>query len=164
EPAGGAPIITGDQPPQVLKGLVSGSATLVGTLSPLVLDVSGQIKGHEVDVLQRHVGDLAAELTGFVNSDRVDLRTSTLKLLDGDATLKDVHATGFVADQVTATTTLRNGQFAIAPIRLQRGDGRGELHAAINLNDVRHLTAGAALTAWPIDVPGSFAHVDAWVD
>ena len=228
EPSAGTLVLAGDQPPQVLKGLVSASASLVGTLSPLLLDVTGQLKGHEVDVLERHVGDLAAELSGFVNADRVDVRTNTLKVLDGDwnlegiylldtdtaevslgvkdlalkqlgnfvgdadltgslsgqwnvympalsfeknalemdgnATLKDVHAIGFIADQITATTKLRNGQFAIDPIRLQRGDGRGEMHAAINLNDVRHLTAGASLTAWPIDVPGSFAHVDAWMD
>lgn len=228
EPPTGALLISDQQPPQVLKGALSGSTTLVGTLNPLLLEVIGQVKGHEVDIFQRHFGDIAVNLSGSVNSDRADVRTDTLRLLDGDwnleaqymlqtdamdlilgvknlsvkevgtlagrddlggsmsgqwhvylpalrfeknalvmhgdATLDNVKAPGFSADEITATTSLQNGQFTINPIRMRRGEGRGELHASVNLNDLRHYVAGAALTAWPIDVPGSVAHVDAWVD
>ena len=227
EPAAGAVILAADRPPQVLRGSLSGSTTMVGTLSPLLLDVTGQVNGHEVDMWRRHIGDISLQLAGDINFDRALIKTQTLRLLDGNwdmtadyllqsdslnltvgvkdlslkevgtlagrtdlkgsldgkwdfylpalrfeknavavrgiATLKNVSANAFNADQITATTTLANGSFSIDPIEMIHGNGRGQAHAQVNLNDLRHYIAGAELKAWPLDLPDSLAHVDLWV-
>ena len=69
EPPVAAATATEQKTPQILHGLLSGSTTMVGTLSPLLLEVTGQAKGREVDIFQRHLGDIAMNLSGLINGD-----------------------------------------------------------------------------------------------
>ena len=91
------------------------------------------------------------------------LDTSVVKLTGG-ATLNDVRGPGFAADTISLTTKLEDNQFTVDPITLKRGNGSGTLRMSVSLTDLRHLAAGANLTAWPVEIPGSPARVDVWVE
>src|SRR5262249_30721981 len=80
--------IARDQASRFLRGAFSGSLSVGGTLSPLLLDVTGQANGREVLVAQRTIGDLEMHLAGRVDGERADIKSDKLSILGGDWSLE----------------------------------------------------------------------------
>ncbi len=72
------------QTAELLHGTLQGNASVEGTLAPALLEIKGTLKGREVDVFERHVGDIVMAINGDLDSDRLDLRTDHLQLFGGN--------------------------------------------------------------------------------
>ncbi|HWE92715.1 MAG TPA: hypothetical protein VG269_01965 [Tepidisphaeraceae bacterium] len=64
-------------------------------------------------------------------------------------------------DVAQATLALDQGRLTVDPIKIGRGDGRGQLRFAMDLNNPRHIETGATVAAWPFDAPGG-GRADVW--
>jgi len=75
-------------------------------------------------------------------------------IVSGGASIRNLAASYFAADEATFRTQMREGTLTIDPIRLSRGrDYRIDAHADLNLGRWRQVHAGVNLTNWRIDVP-----------
>jgi hypothetical protein len=72
-------------------------------------------------------------------------------------------ASYLAADDVTFTTSVKDGIFKIDPLRLTRGNyGKIEAHAQVALDQWRQPTASVAFTAFPIDIPAEALQLQLW--
>jgi hypothetical protein len=68
----------------IVGGAIRGNVELVGMLSPLQVELGGQLNGRNVSVAGRWLGEVALRLAGEVNPERAELRTERLRAFDGD--------------------------------------------------------------------------------
>ena len=128
------------------------------------LDVDVSLK----DVSLKDVGTLAErnDITGTLDGKLsifipgLSLDPNHLEIPPANFNVRNLNAAGVLIDEIDTTLSLSGGELRVYPIRLKHGDGRGEIRAALNVNDFRRIGLGVTISAWPVDIPGALVHVD----
>ncbi|MDB5357245.1 MAG: hypothetical protein JWN24_3698 [Phycisphaerales bacterium] len=141
----------------------------VYTFDSDTLGLSVRVGGLSLQQVAGVVGrqDIAGTMDGAINLFVPNVKFDVNHLVVPPSTLKfhKLAIEGHEAmDEAEATLALQNGRLAIDPIKLHRGNGRGELRFLMDLNNPRHMETSATVAAWPFDLPGGGAHADAWAD
>jgi hypothetical protein len=83
--------------------------------------------------------------------------------ITGAGKIHGLAASYLVADEVTFTTSMKDGIFKIDPIRLTRGNyGKIEASAQLAISQWRQLTASVAFSAFPIEIPSAAVGLQLW--
>jgi len=72
------------QGPAIVTQGLEGEAHASGTLLPMNIALHGQLVGNQVTIGQRQLGDVRLSIEGKVDPDAATLRSTQLKLLEGD--------------------------------------------------------------------------------